>query len=187
MATLHLLAQALQGSELQLFHRALSPGQLVRNLSNALLLDETLVDHPSLVARKFFDQPKQASTMFDLLQIRLKTRFWRISGANGDLASGALELIRDGVGGNPDQPGGEGRATKFITAQVGQRFLKNVRRQVFRHSSISYTTGDKRIDLFEIKLIEIAKLHWVSLRSFHQQTLVCLFRGYFCCRSSGGH
>jgi hypothetical protein len=25
------------------------------------------------------------------------------------------------------------------------------------------------------------------LRSFHQQTLVCVFRGYFCCRSSGGH
>src|SRR5579859_1246703 len=109
--------------------------------------------------------------MFYLLQIRLKTPLRKISRAGGDLPSEALGLISDGVGGNPDQPGAEGRASKFIAAQVGQRSLENVRRQIFRHGSISYTTGDKRIDLFEIKLIEIAELPRVALRSFHQQTL----------------
>src|SRR5712672_1359406 len=125
MATLHLRPQTLQSAELQLFHSALATGQLVRNFSNALLLDETLVDHPSLVVGKFFYEPKQASTMFGLLQIRLNARLRRISSADGDLASGALGLVRDGVGGNPDQPRGEGRASKFIASQVGQRFLEN--------------------------------------------------------------
>jgi len=66
--------------------------------------------------------------MFDLLQIRLKTRFRRISSADGDLASGTFGLIRYCVGGNPDQPRREGRASKFIASQVGQRLLENVRR-----------------------------------------------------------
>jgi hypothetical protein len=96
-------------------------------------------------------------------------------------------LIRYRVGGNPDQPRGEGCASKFIASQVGQRLLENVRGQIFRQGSIGYTTGDERIDLFEMKLIESAELHRISLRSFHLQTLVCLFRGYVCCRSSGGH
>src|SRR5260370_27619312 len=149
MATLHLRPQALQSAELQLFHRALATGEFLRNFPNAILLDETLINDSSLIVGKFLDQPKQASPMFDLLQIRWKVWFWRISSADGILASGALGLIRDSVGGNPDQPGGEGRPSKFIAAQVGQRSLENVRSQVFRHSSISYTTGDKRIDLFE--------------------------------------
>jgi hypothetical protein len=49
MATLHLRTQVLKSAELQLFHRALATGQLVRNFSNALLIDETFVNHPSLV------------------------------------------------------------------------------------------------------------------------------------------
>jgi hypothetical protein len=38
-----------------------------------------------------------------------------------------------------------------------------------------------------MKLIELAKLHRVALRSFHQSTLVCRFCGNLCCRFSGRH
>jgi hypothetical protein len=96
-------------------------------------------------------------------------------------------LIRQCVGGNPEQPRGEWRAPIFVAPQVGKRFVKNIRRQIFRRLPIAYPTGDKRIDPFEMKLIQISKLHGVPLRSFNQQTLVWLFRDYFCCRSSDGH
>jgi hypothetical protein len=187
MATLHLHPQALQRAELKLLYGAFATGQLLRNFTNASLLHKTLQDHPALVFGKVFDQPKQASPMFDRLEIRLDARFGRFSRAGCEFSGGALGLIRYGVGGNPEQPRGERRSSIFVAPQVGKRFVKNIRRQIFRRLPIVYATGDKRIDPFEMKLIQISKLHGVPLRSFNQQTLVWLFRDYFCCRSSDGH
>jgi hypothetical protein len=187
MATLHLRPQALKSAVLKLLYGAFAPGQLVRNFTNAFLFHKTLQDHPALVFGKVFYQAKQASPMFDCLEIRLDARFGRLSGAGCDFSGGALGLIRYGIGGNPEQPRGEWRASIFVAPQVGKRFVKNIGRQIFRRLPIAHATGDKRIDPFEMKLIQISKLDGVPLRSFHQQTLVCLFRGYFCCRSSDGH
>jgi hypothetical protein len=187
MATLHSRPQALESAVLKLLHGAFAPGQLLRNFTNAFLLHETLEDHPALVFGKVFDQSKQASPMFDCLQIRLNTRFRRCSRAGCNFSGGALGLIRYGIGGNPEQPRGEWRASIFVAPQIGKRFVKNIRGQIFRRLPIVYATGDERIYSFEMNLIQVSKLEGVPLRSFNQQTLVWLFRDYFCCRSSDGH
>jgi hypothetical protein len=187
MATLHLRPQALEGAVLKLLHCAFTPGEILRNFTNTLLLHETLQDHSALVFGKVFDQPKQASPMFDCLQIRLNARLRRHSRSGCGFSGGALGLIRYGIRGNPEQPRGEGRASIFVAQQIGKRFVKNIRRQIFRRLPIVYATGDERIYTFEMKLIQISKLEGVPLRSFNQQTLVWLFRDYFCCRSSDGH
>jgi len=187
MATLHLRPQALESAVLKLLDGAFAPGQLLRNFTNAFLFHKTLQDHPALVLGKVFYQAKQASPMFDCLEVRLDARFGRFFSTGGNLTSRTLELIRHCVGGNPEQPRGEWRASILVAPQVGKRFVKNIRRQIFRRLPIAYAPGDKRIDPFEMKLIQISKLQGVPLRSFHQQTLVYLLRDYFCCRSSDGH
>jgi lipopolysaccharide biosynthesis regulator YciM len=55
MCTLHLRSQLLQRAELQLLHRSFALSELLRNFSNALLLDETSKDYAALFSRKFLD------------------------------------------------------------------------------------------------------------------------------------
>lgn len=110
MATLHLRPQALQRPELKLLYSPFTPFQLLRNFTNAALFHESPEDHPLLIVRKFVHQPKETGAMLNGFEIRLDAECSEVLLVAGNLASGALKLIGNRIGGNPDQPGSERRA-----------------------------------------------------------------------------
>ena len=171
MGTPHLRPQVLQGAKLKLLYSAFGSSELLRDVTYALLPDETLEDHPALVVRKLVHQTKQAGVIFGRCEIGLNADVdWILE--SGNFPSGAFRLIGHGISGDSHQPGCEGSAAPFIVPKICQRFVENVGRQVLGRVAIVYVPGNKRIDPFKMNLIEIAKPGRISLRGFHQEPVL---------------
>jgi len=129
MATLHLRAKSLQRAELQLFDGSFGLFKAIGDFADGALVDETLVNDAALCGGKFVDQPKELHLMVDSFevarrQVLVRGGFWRIV-RQGMLARGPLVLIGEGVGGNAEEPRGEGCATPFVVGKIGEGFVKD--------------------------------------------------------------
>ena len=65
MAVPHLLAQGLNGAELELLDGPFGFVQTSGDFFDAALLDEALADDPALIFRKFFDKTEEEGVVFD--------------------------------------------------------------------------------------------------------------------------
>src|SRR3982751_621299 len=109
MSTLHLSPETLNRAKLQLFHGALAAAHFAGDLSNALLLHKAHVNHPELRLRKPVHQLEQHRVSLNLLRTRTILIERRIS----RFSSGALPMVGNCPGGDPQQPGDKRHAAPF--------------------------------------------------------------------------
>jgi hypothetical protein len=130
MATLHLSAQGFERAELQLLDGAFGFVQATSDFADSALLDKAFVNNAALNGGELVDETKQAGVVVDGFEIRrgrvwVGGGLWRI--VRGRLlAGGALVLIRKRIGGDAEEPGGEGSAAPFVVGKIGEGFVKDV-------------------------------------------------------------
>ena len=196
MATLHLGAQGLERAELKLLDGAFGFTKLMRNFAGAALLDEALVNDVALGFRKLADELEEARAALDDFQVgareiarcgaRIVCGLERMI-RSGSFSGGAFELIRDGVCGNAEEPGSEGKAAPFVGGKMGERFVEHVGGEIFGGGAVTDAVSNESIDALEMKLVERVELRRVVLSSLDKKALVSGRRRRHRCRSSGGH
>jgi len=81
MCTLHLHPQALQSAQLELLHGPLGLSHVLRDFTNALLLDETLKDNHPLTRGQLFHQTEKSREILRRFDIRVDGWLGRVSGS----------------------------------------------------------------------------------------------------------
>src|SRR5579864_8772046 len=156
MCALQAFAQFLQCAELQLLYRSFRPAQLLRNLSNAPLLHEALVNHSPLLTGKLPDHPKQPGPRFQLFLLRFCAGF-RVILPRRCLAGGPLRVIDHQVCGDANEPSRKRCAAPLERGQTGQCPVKHLGGQILGLVSLPHPPRDKRINTLKVKLIQISK------------------------------
>jgi hypothetical protein len=176
MATLHLCAQGLERAKLKLFDGAFRLLQAISDFPDRALLDETLADDLTLNGGKAVYESEEARVEVDRFEI-WGGRVWMRFGVLGIvrrrlLTRGAFVLIGKGVGGYAEEPGCEGSAAPFVTWEIGECFVKDLRGEVFSCGAVANAADQKIVDAFEMKLVERFEFRRVPLSGFDEQTLV---------------
>ena len=121
-----------------------APSLLVQPAATSRMLFLSMY-RPTITARwsggKSSTSRKTIARSLDCREIGLRGGRRQIARVDG-LARRALRAIDDRVGGDAQQPGGKRRAAPLESAEVGQRLVKHLRRDVFRRIAIAdaYTT-----------------------------------------------
>lgn len=102
-------------------------------------------------------------------------------------AIGALEVVGDGVGGDAEEPGGEGSATPFVAGEISERLVKDFRRKILGDGAVVDAADGEKVDALEMKLIKSVKFRRVGLRGFNEKALFSAWRRRLLCRTSDGH
>jgi len=101
-------------------------------------------------------------------------------------AMGALEMVDDGVGGNPEKPGREWTPAPFVVGKMGKGFVEDFGGKVFSSGTVVNTADNEEIDAIEMNLVENIKFRQVGLSRLDQQALVGGLWRWLLCRTSGG-
>jgi hypothetical protein len=96
-------------------------------------------------------------------------------------------LIGKGVGGYPEQPGGEWSAPPFVGREIGEGFVKNLRGQIFSDRAVTDAAGEEMVNAFEMKFVERVEFRGVALSGLDEKPLLFALRRCFLRRSSDGH
>src|ERR1700690_2754398 len=131
IGTLQSGAQVLQGAELKLFHRALGASQSLRDFTDTSLLGEAHTDHATLIGRKLVHQQIEPRALIGFLQLESRSPVRKVRKlVLSDLFPCAFRPVDNHVGGNPQQPGGEGHPPPLKTVNAGQGLMEDIRGQV---------------------------------------------------------
>ena len=167
MAVPHLFAESLQSTELKLLDGALSFAQAVSNFFNAAFFDKPLADDAALNFGEFLDQTEEKSVAFDEFHFFCGhiRRSRRVEGVVIALlfAIGALELVGDSVGGDAEEPRGEGRAAPFVRREIRESFVKDFGRKILGGGAVVDAADDEKIDPLEMELVESVEFRRVGL------------------------
>jgi hypothetical protein len=172
MGALQLSPQVLDGSQLKLFHRALTPSQQPGNLADALLLDEPQPDDLCLRFGQPIDQLKQDDVAFDLLRIVALGPGHGVTG----LPARPPVVIRDGTRCDPQEPRHERHALPLETAQARERLAKDVCGQVLGLMTVADAARDVGVHTGEILLVQFAETGRIPLRVLNPQPVVGTLR-----------
>src|SRR5882724_3603466 len=170
----HVSSQGLERAELELLHRAFRTPERLGDLANALLLDEAGQDDALLIVGQASDDIGQHGPTVDVGRGagHVGTRR-RLS----PLSRQALPAVGDGISGDLEEPGGERDAAPLEAAEVGERLVEDLGRQILRLAPAAGSAGNVRVHPVEVPLIERAEALRVRLGSLDQEALVVSARG----------
>jgi hypothetical protein len=103
------------------------------------------------------------------------------------LARAALVLIGEGVGGYAEKPRCERSAAPFVVGEIGERFVKDFRGEVFGGGTVADAADEKIVNTLEMELVEGFEFCGVALCGFDKQTLVGAWRRRLLCRTSDSY
>jgi len=172
-------AQGLQRAELKLLYRAFRSTQLLRDLSNASLVNKAAHDHQALIGGQTVYQLKEHGPPLRVSGISrggVRVVLHRRIGRHFNVLGGSLPPVGQRVGGNPQQPCGKRNAAPLEASDVPQRLVKDLGGHVLRRVSVIYAPRDEGIDAVKITFIELGKATRIMLGRLDQEPLV----GYIC-------
>src|SRR5688572_12877109 len=169
IAALQVLAQRLEGPQLQLLDGALRPVERRRDLANASLIHEPHLDDPALRVRQTIDELKQHRALLDLLSLasigHVRRRLVRVPRC-------ATPAIGQRIRGDPEQPGKKRDAAPLELAEVGQRVLEDLGRDVLGFGAARRASRNIRVDAVEMAFVEVREPRRIGLRRFNEGPLV---------------
>jgi hypothetical protein len=169
MAVPHSRPQILQSAELQLFDRALATSKFLRDFPQAFLVYKTAAYHQALVRRKFIHQLEENQVFFDP---RVAAGFIPVVRRNLLLFSGPPPSICQTIARDPKQPCCKRDALPLEARRVPQRFVKDLRGQIFGVLATRDAPGYECVHAVEIVLVKFGELRRVTLRRFDQKLFV---------------
>src|SRR5437870_2496337 len=170
MGALHLSPQALNGTELQLLHRALAPPEFLGNLPDAFLLHETHVNHPELRFRKPVHQLEQYGAVFDFGGNGGFVLPRRIAG----LPAGALPVVGHDTRGDPYQPRGKWHAPPLELPDPRESFAEDIGRQILCLVPVADPPDDVSVHAIKVLLVQVGKPGGVALGGLDLRPFVML-------------